>query len=1130
MIGQTLGHYQIVEKIGAGGMGEVYRAHDQHLQRDVALKILPAGLLADESLRKRFRREALAISKLNHPNIATVFDFATQDGVDFLAMEFIRGAPLTERVKAGPLPNKEILRMGVQLLEGLAAAHEEGVIHRDLKPGNLMITSDARLKILDFGLATLVNPEGVQEITLSITDATSVSGTVPYMSPEQLRGQPADARSDIYAAGVVLYEMATGQRPFPQSRSAELIGAILLQTPAPPSTHNRQVSPALDSIVMKALEKEPARRYDSASELLAALEVLTTGVTTVRMRTRRTPMVLGISALSVIVLAAILLGSNVGGVRERLFHRGDAEKEAGGLSGRTVTARRSVAVLGFKNLSGRLDAAWLSTALAEMFTTELAAGEKLRTISGENVGRMKIDLSLVDADSYAKDTLSRIQMNLGTDSVVVGSYVALGEKAGGQIRLDVRLQDTRAGETIASVAESGTEAQLFDLVSRAAARLRVKLGVEEVSAAEAAGVRASLTASPLAARLYAEGLAKLRVFDALAARDLLEKAVAADSHFPLAQAVLAAAWRALGYDAKSKETAKKAFDLSGNLSREDRLSVEARYRETTGEWNKAVEIYRSLFGFFPDNLDYGLSLASAQTTAGKGRDALVTIEALRKLPDPAPRDPRIYLAEASAAQALGDSKREQVAAAKAAELGTALGARLLIARARVAEGWALYELGERNRAILLFKEARAIYDAAGDRRGGAAALNGIATITWRQGDLAGAKKEYEEMLQIARSIGSKALMAAAYTNMASLLKSQGNLSVARENYQKALLIASERGNPQLVASIRYNIANALSAEGKLGAAKKAFEETLESFREIGDQNSVGKVLNTIGTVHLRKGDLIAAKKAFEESLTTRREIKDKLGIAGSQLDIAWVLVDRGELLQAQETVLATLVIFRETGDKRLLSDGFDMLAEILLVLGDVPAARKNGEDALQIRSTLGQKLAVQSSGLFLASLSIEEGQPEQAEAPARKAAEEFGRGKLLEDEGTAFIILARSLLGQKKFLEANKAIERARAPLEKSENLPLRISLAITSARVLAASGKPADLALAEKNLQSTLAEATRIGFVGYQFEARLALGEIELKSGDAVKGRAGLAALEKEAKAKGFGLIARKAIAAKKS
>src|SRR5436305_9462928 len=191
IIGQTLGHYCIVEVIGAGGMGEVYRAHDEQLGRDVALKILPAGLLSDESARRQFRREALALGKLNHPHIETVFEFSTQNGIDFLAMELIHGCPLSEKLNTGPLPEAEVLRLARQMAEGLTAASEQGIVHRDLKPSNLMLTTEGRLKILDFGLATLVRPSSETDLTRSIsTQRQTISGTIPYMSPEQLRGWP----------------------------------------------------------------------------------------------------------------------------------------------------------------------------------------------------------------------------------------------------------------------------------------------------------------------------------------------------------------------------------------------------------------------------------------------------------------------------------------------------------------------------------------------------------------------------------------------------------------------------------------------------------------------------------------------------------------------------------------------------------------------------------------------------------------------------------------------------------------------------------------------------------------------------------------------------------------------------
>src|ERR1700690_72800 len=313
--GQVISHYKIVEKIGAGGMGVVYRAHDEQLDRDVALKVLPAGMLADDAARRQFRKEALALAKLSHPNIATVFEFSSQEGVDFLAMELIPGKPLSERLLGGAMPQPEIVRLTTQLAEGLAAAHDQGVIHRDLKPANLFVTPDGRLKILDFGLAKHTPTSSGADVTRSITaDTGTVSGTVPYMSPEQLRGLPVDERSDIYAAGALLYEMATGHRPFPQSQSAELVGAILHQTPDPPSSRNQRLTPILESVIMKALEKDPAERYQSARELKVVLEGVAAGQSAkVLPRSRVLFVTVGVSVMTVL-LVGLGLGLTLGGL------------------------------------------------------------------------------------------------------------------------------------------------------------------------------------------------------------------------------------------------------------------------------------------------------------------------------------------------------------------------------------------------------------------------------------------------------------------------------------------------------------------------------------------------------------------------------------------------------------------------------------------------------------------------------------------------------------------------------------------------------------------------------------------------------------------------------------------------
>src|SRR5215469_8667721 len=336
-------------------------------------------------------------------------------------------------------------------------------------------------------------------------------------------------------------------------------------------------------------------------------------------------------------------------------------------------ARRSVAVLGFKNLSGRSEVGWVSTALSDWLTTQLSAGGRLRLIPSEDVARMKIELSPLDVASLSSETLARVGRNLSTDLVVVGSYAVLGTSADAPVRLDLRLQDVRTGNILEAVSESGTEARLFDLVMQAGETLRSALGLRPVSSSEAAEVAVAVPSSHNAARLYSEGLEALRVFNALGARDLLQDAIVAEPTFALSHSALATAWASLGDDEMARAEAQNAFELSSHLSRADRLLVEARYHAMSKDWGKAVEIYRALFEFFPDSLDYGLALADAQLNNGRTKDAIETLNTLRGLSAPLGDDARIDLAMARADESLGDFKGDFAHTRRAEEKARALG-------------------------------------------------------------------------------------------------------------------------------------------------------------------------------------------------------------------------------------------------------------------------------------------------------------------------------------------------------------------------------------------------------------------------------------------------------------------------
>src|SRR6266850_3914193 len=276
-VGQVLGHYRIVEQIGAGGMGVVFRARDQQLDRDVALKTLPKLSLLSDAARRQFRREALSLAKITDPHVAMAFDFGHDDGIDYLVTEYVPGLTLEAKLAGRPLPEGDVLQLGKQFASGLEAAHREGVIHRDLKPSNVKVTPEGRLKILDFGLAYLLKAEAENSATAPLTDTYSDAGTLPYMAPEQIKGQTPDARADLWSAGAVLYEMSTGKKPFGELGGAQLIAAIIEQSPVPPREVNPKISEGLERVILRALQKDPKERYQSAGDLRIDLANMATG-------------------------------------------------------------------------------------------------------------------------------------------------------------------------------------------------------------------------------------------------------------------------------------------------------------------------------------------------------------------------------------------------------------------------------------------------------------------------------------------------------------------------------------------------------------------------------------------------------------------------------------------------------------------------------------------------------------------------------------------------------------------------------------------------------------------------------------------------------------------------------------
>lgn len=749
-----------------------------------------------------------------------------------------------------------------------------------------------------------------------------------------------------------------------------------------------------------------------------------------------------------------------------------------------VAHRPSVAIMGFRNLAAQRDQDWLSTALSEMLATELAAGEHVRIIPGESVARTKVELALPDAESYSAHTLSRIWRSLGADYVLVGSYLNTGAQSH-HVRLDFRLQDSKTGETLAMPPADGAEDDLAGLVAQAGQALRQRLSVTSVSQAEASGARAEVPPSTDSARLYAEGLDRLRHFDARGARDLLGQAVAVDPGYALAHAALSDAWSALGYAEVAKTEAQKAWQLSAPLPPTDRLSIEARYRETNSEWDQAIRIYRRLTEQFPDEADYGLRLAGVQINAGKATDALATLDRLHKLPFPLADEAAINFVRSQASEKLGDFEHAQAAASQAAEIAHGREAQLLEADARAMECRQLVQLSRLPQAVAACQIAQAIYAPLGHRLGLAASMAYLAAAYCNQGNVAAARNLYTQALDIDREIGNARGDAQwALNGLAVLLLRQGDLAASRKLYEESLGMARSVGSrPDEVWGLT-NIASTWLVEGNLHKARDLFEQALRSSRSIGAKATEASLLNDLGHTLYLLGNLPAAAKMLDQAVAADRE----------------------------------------TGAKLECADALSWSGRVLLAEGRPDEARRRLDESLRIAGQTGSQLFEAQYRLPQAELALAAGLPSQAEAPIRSSLEIFQRAKAPDREIEARILLARALLDQGKLDEARQEVARADAAVRASQRRAAGLAFSIVAARAAASTGNPADVDRAMRKLQETAAAAARQGYLGYQFDARLALGEIAAKAGRSAAARGSLEKLKNDARAAGFESTARKA------
>jgi eukaryotic-like serine/threonine-protein kinase len=632
MIGQTISHYRIIEKLGAGGMGVVYKAHDLRLERPVALKFLPDDLSHNPQALERFRREALATSALNHANICTVHDIGEQDGRPFLAMEFVDGETLRQHIGGKPLAIEEILNLGIQIADALDAAHSQGIIHRDIKPGNIFVTKRGQAKVLDFGLAKLIARGDATRDAMEVSQASEepvsivgiISGTPSYMSPEQIRGDDLDVRADVFSLGLLLYEMATGKKAFGGSTGGVIIEAILSRTPEPVRSLNPDLPIELEAIINKAIEKDKEKRYQSAAELRADLQVLRRGFESGHTATQllatagmQQPSVLkrnkwAIPTIGAAAAAAIAVGG-------WLYYT----KKTHALS-----ETDTVVLADFTNKTG--DAVFDDT-LRQGLTVQLEQSPFLSLISDQ---RMRQTLQLMGKPANEKLTpeLARdVCQRLGSKAYLKGTISNLGS----QYVIGLSAINCQTGESLTQEqVTADSKEHVLSALGQACGKLRERLG-ESLKMVNnfSTPIDQATTPSLEALQAYSMGRNTLLVHgDSAGAVPLFQQAIKLDPNLAIAYASLGTVYHNMGEKELASQNTRRAYELRAKVSEREKYYIESHYFDfVTGDLEKSRQVYETWTQMYPREQIPPLNLGVLYQNLGQYEKALAQFKQALKL-------------------------------------------------------------------------------------------------------------------------------------------------------------------------------------------------------------------------------------------------------------------------------------------------------------------------------------------------------------------------------------------------------------------------------------------------------------------------------------------------------------------
>ena len=1053
-------------------MGEVWRAWDERLKRRVALKRVQGD--HDAMARERFRREAEAGARLSHAAIVQVYDILEDPSGDWLVMELVEGGTLRHRLSEGPLSLREVLLWGREIAEGLAEAHRHGILHRDLKAGNVMLTASGHAKISDFGLAKRIQGS---DLEASLSSSGVVLGTVYAMSPEQVLGMPLDARSDLFSLGILLFEMVSGQKPFVGEIAYELMHRICHEPPAVLLSAAQWPAPLLD-LIRRLLAKDPADRPADADVVAAELMAMAAdmGSDSSRRRARPEPVNLEISTEKQNALKVSKGRSEPSArVPEEPSTRGTASLGphrnltllvlivlgvAVGMGwwswsrGQATAGRPSVAVLTF--LSGaadpRLD--WLESAFPEALSAKLGLGEQVLVKERREVVLAEIDLGSRSKSSWSPAELDRLRRLLVADHAVTGQFTRTG---GTTVTLHLNLWDLRSGEKKLELEETGELANWLEIVDRASgalpdspSALRQALGAPALSSNEVRQLKAMFPAQLEAARGWGEGLARLHRFDSPAAAELFSRAVAIEPHYRIS-AALAEAEDLLSRPREARAAIAAARAAAGTpalglpqLELDELALLEARI----GGNDEAVVRSEALCrDHFPDDPLRQLAHGGLLLELGKYDELLVFLAELSRFSS-LQEHPGLSMMLSKAHYRRGDFAAAQQSAEVSRAQAVALGAVRREALARFGLAVSASELADRSEAALRAREAKEIFERVGDRRSEASCLE-LAGRLAEKDDLPLAEISFRQAIELYAEAGASKDQAQVFFALAGILMAQGQATESLAALDRSKELAE--GSWSDLEKARHLAASGYfrHLSGQLEEARQNYAAASEVFSKVGAAEEYGTMLANQGEIEYTRGNMPEARRYLQQALGQHAESP-----SGRAYDLM-------------------------------------VLGRIQAATGEFEAARQSLAAGLALQKDLGEEIAMAETQLNLAEIELMVQRPREAGALAAEAEEILRRAEERDLWARASAVLSLSRLAEGNTGDAGAALEPIRS-LVLTDFRSIHARQIAMAALDLAAGRAAAGL----ERLEETRAVAEKGGHELHLLEAMILLGNAEKGNG----------------------------------